>query len=363
MMKILAYLLIVLLLTVGTAQAVQPPESIQTQKGDSLSFVVWGHPRGPTDGSKPLYLDEILGRIAELDPNFIVVTGDVVSGGASRSKPLNPDLITSDWEFFDRSIEEKLGIPVYRTPGNHDVNNFTTRDIYLKRYRKPPYAITVNDSRLIFLDSVGINQRKNDRGRYWDFQGLYFDKPQLEFIKNEIARQDAYHHVFFFWHHTRMWSKTSSPWWKDIHPLLKGGKTRAIITGDPIKKYMYDNHDGIHYICSSILETPPVSWLKNNPGTKAGWDVFRQLDNIQHVIVNADDVEYRTIVVGALQNEGLSPSYWESYYSSLNWKNRMLDTFKKYLVRPRHLLLAISAGAFIWIIIGLLTGYFLFRNR
>ena len=64
-------------------------------KENSFTFAVWGHPRGATDGSRPLFFDEILNRLKELDPDFLVITGDIVSGGASRSKPLNPELRTS----------------------------------------------------------------------------------------------------------------------------------------------------------------------------------------------------------------------------------------------------------------------------
>lgn len=334
-----------------------------TTKGEDLfSFVVWGHPRGATDGSPPLYFDEILSRISELDPDLLIITGDIVSGGASRSKPLNPDLILSDWEYFDDNVE-KLGIPVFRTPGNHDVNNFTTRDIYLKRYRKPPYAITFNESRFIFLDSVGIDQRKNDNSRYWYFLGLPFDESQINFVKKEITNQGNYKHIFFFWHHTRFWSDPNSSWWKDVHPLLKNGKTRAIFTGDPEKKYLYENHDGINYIASALFETPEIKWFTTHPETKSGWDTFKQLDNFQYVKVKNNSVIIQPIVVGSKENKGLSPRYWTKIKSSLNWRQRLVNDINSYLTRFRYLFFLSAAWAAIWLAIGVLISILWFRRK
>lgn len=329
---------------------------------DSFSFVVWGHPRGAHDGSPQLYLEEILERIADLDPDLLIITGDMISGGASRSKLLDPAIILSDWENFDKRLNE-LGIPVLRTPGNHDVNNFTTRDIYLKRYRKPPYAVTVRGSRLIFLDSVGIDQRKNDQGRYWSFQGLPFDEAQIDFVKKELANQDNFDHLFFFWHHTRFWSDSGSSWWKDVHPRLKGGKTRAIFTGDPIQKYLYENYDGIHYIASAVFETPEIKWLYRHPETKPGWGTFTQLDNIQYAVVSKESLSFQTIVVGATQNKGLSPRYWESYEANLNWRQRLAETFKSYINRFRHLVFFAGVWGIFWVSMGITIGYVWFRFK
>jgi len=334
---------------------VSPPvsDSSAVADNDSFSFVVWGHPRGPKDGDPPLYHEEILARITALGPDLLIITGDMISGGASRSKPFDPEIIRSDWVYFDQLLDT-LGIPVLRSPGNHDVNNFATRDIYLERYQKPPYALTFQGSRFIILDSVGIDQRKNDAGRYWHFQGLPFDKAQLDFIKTEIANQDQFEHLFFFWHHTRFWSDSNSNWWQDIHPLLKNGKTRAIFTGDPIQKYLYENHDGIHYVASSVFETHPIKWLLKHPGTKSGWGVFRQLDNLQYVRVEQDSVTLQTIVVGETQNKALSPGFWETYEARLNWRQRFVEIAKQHIVRFRHLLMVATVWAIAWMLIGMM---------
>lgn len=334
----------------------------QIKEDSAFSFVVWGHPRGASDGDPPLYFDEVLNRISDLKPDLLIITGDIISGGASRSKPLNPDLILSDWKYFDSRIE-KLGIPVYRTPGNHDVNNFTTRDIYLERYRKPPYAITYKGSRFIFLDSIGIDQRKNDNSRYWYYLGLPFDEAQINFVIKEIADQDNYDHLFFFWHHTRFWSEPTSIWWKKIHPLLINGRTRAIFTGDPIKKYLYENHDNIHYIASAFYETHDINYFVRRPENRSGWDICRQLDNIQYVKVKNDSVSIQPIVIGSKHNKGLSPRFWMEIENALNWRQRVVNKVNNYLKRPRQLfILSVGWGA-IWWCIGVLITIWWFHRK
>ena len=113
----------------------------------SFSFMVWGHPK-TSDGKKPLHFEEILATVVDWSPNFLVITGDAING--MWGKQVDPDIIITDWERFDDGVT-KLGIPVYRVPGNHDVHNFITRDIYYQRYQKVPFAITFRDSRFIFF--------------------------------------------------------------------------------------------------------------------------------------------------------------------------------------------------------------------
>jgi len=101
-----------------------------------FSFVVLGHVRGNDDGLQHPTLDPLLAKVRELKPDMIFLTGDMIWGGLGK-KQQQAEVITQDWDRLDAKLAQ-LGIPVYRVPGNHDVHDPVTRDIYFARYGKLP---------------------------------------------------------------------------------------------------------------------------------------------------------------------------------------------------------------------------------
>jgi len=323
-------------------------------QNESFSFVVWGHPKRG-DGKTPLHFEEILDRISELKADFLIITGDVING--MWGKRIDPKVIRGDWDRFDEGVK-KLGIPVYRLPGNHDVHNFATRDIYFERYPKPPFAFTYKMCRFILLDTVGIDQRTKDGNPDWNPQELPFSDSQLAFIRNEIEQQNKYHHIFFFMHHETPWRKPSGYWWKEVHPMIKGGTTRAVFSGNPgDPSYKYDHHeqDGIHYIQSCVA--PDFYRIKRhywelklgNPSIEA---MHHQPDNLQFVRVQGDKFKIRTIVVGEWATMGLSTRFWAEFRQPSGLK----ENLKFYVRKGLYSFRTLSFGNLIWGGVGLLIG-------
>jgi hypothetical protein len=302
---------------------------------EPFSFVVWGHPRGSSDGVPPLHFEEILERIEQLQVDFLIVTGDVILGGGQRRAlpPEELDVIRSDWQRFDAGVS-RLEIPVYVTPGNHDIHSIPTRDIFLEHYKKPPYAFSFKGSRFILLDTVGVDQQSarstGNEPPWWDGGPQPFDESQMNFIRSEIEKQDEYQHLFMFMHHVTPWRDSAGFWWRDVHPILRGGRVRAVFSGTPSEhKYLHHVQDDIHYILSCTLRPRGIDFFRNLLGgrweadrRRAGlktppfsnldiWSINNQLDNIQHVRVDGDKIKIETIVVGAWNSPAASPRFWD----------------------------------------------------
>ena len=315
----------------------------------SFSFVVWGHPRGGDSLQPPLYFEEILQTIAELDADLLIITGDTIDGmwGAAP----DPAVILHDWEYFDAGVG-RLGIPVYRLPGNHDVHNSVTLDIYLKRYPALPYAFSFGSCRFLMLDTIGIDQQADNPKQVWGGGSLPFSEEQRAFIHSELGQQERYDHVFLFTHHSQPWSEPDGYWWKDVHPDLVGGRTRAVFAGNPWEfKYAHLERDGIHYIQSACLGLPDASYLKEFAKPEE-WAVYKQLDNLQYVRVDGAGFTVRTIPIGALESEALNWSFWDQIAKPLpTWSRNFMVRFHIKISRLRDLLaLAIVWGAGFFII-------------
>jgi 3',5'-cyclic AMP phosphodiesterase CpdA len=338
-------------------------DAAQVAADDSFSFVVWGHPAG-RDHSKPgLHFEEILGRISELNADFLVITGDVVNCPNPTGAM---DAYRSKWEMFDEGVS-RLGIPVYRVPGNHDVCNFTTRDLFIERYIKPPYAFTFRNSRFILLDTVGIDQRTEDGQPHWSPQSLPFDDDQIEMIRGEIGQQGQYQHLFFFMHHVWPWRELSSFWWDKVHPLLAGGHTRVVFggtIGNPGYKYEHFQEDGIHYIQSSTFSGRWPRWYQREIELGRFEPAMAyQFNNLQYVRVEGGEYTIQTIVVGALDDKELSSRFWREVDQPAPWTWRISKYFRENFHSFRRLLLFVTILGFSGLLLGIVTGVLWMRRK
>ena len=326
---------------------------------DAFSFVVWGHPRGPSWRDKPTHADEIVQQLQKLKPDLLIVTGDAIEGMLRQSP--ERDSINTAWDLFNAVIEE-AGIPLHIAPGNHDVNNPMTRDIFLERYPKPPYAFTHKGSRFVILDTVGLDPQSHGETKYfpgwegisWYAGAIPFDENQLNFIKNEVAQQHRYTHMFFFMHHTLPWAQPDGFWSKQVHPLLLKGKTRAVFSGNPaFGKYAYLKKDGIVYIQNAVYEALPHDffvWRRDQPPTPQ----HKQFDNLQLVKVDGEHVSYHPIVIGWLNSPGLSIDYWQEVDSRFQWNHRLEKLFHQTFFKLQHIVILMAMLVCMGIAIGIL---------
>ena len=346
--------------TAGDLPLNQASEAAPAGTEASFSFIVWGHPRGADDKDPPLHLEDFHRLVKTLGPDFILITGDMIQGRIGRIEE-QKQFIESDWDYFDQCVK-RLHVPIFRLPGNHDVSNKTTSDIYSKRYPQPPYSFSHKGSRFILLDSIGIKQRQQDNSPYWGHEAKPFDREQLQFIKAELTNQNKYNHLFFFMHHTSPWSETESFWWDDVHPLLVNGKTRAVFSGDnpSYMKFAHIEQDGIHYLLNNTFPARTLQSYKKWPKWSACGQ--RQMDNVQFVQVNGNEVQYKTHVIGEMNTESLSWRYYEKVDQYLySWQREFVNKLQeKYFYRLKNIVLVFAVWGGVFFLFGILfTSIFL----
>lgn len=350
----------------GPAASEPPPEPGGREGADGVfSFVVWGHPRGD-DGQPPVHFDEIRQRIRELRPDLLIVTGDAING--QYAEPKDPALLRSDWDRFESGLRE-LGVPYHLAPGNHDVNDPVTRDVFLERFPAAPYAFTFEGSRFVILDTVGVARQSRGPTRHqpgrpgtWYAGPVPFDAAQLELIRQEAARSHEFEHMFFFFHHSEIWLEATGDWWTQVHPLLVGGTTRAVFSGNPWQgKYRFLERDGIRYIESAVYPTRGAAYVRELP--ERDWGYSRELDNLQYVRVRGPEVEIRTIAVGALASRGLSVDYWRRVENGLGRSRRLRRAFDRLFPSFGSLAALAALGGGLCLGLGVLLGARLARRR
>ena len=324
----------------------------------AFSFVVLGHVRGNDDGLMQPLLEPLLAKVSKRKPDLVFLTGDMIWGGLGK-KEQRAQVITRDWERLDAALA-KLNVPVYRTPGNHDLHDPITRDIYFARYGNLPQAFTYGRSRFVLLNSSYVpegseppQRRKADGGRQLYLRGKQLDAEQINFIRKEISEDHKYDHIFIFMHHVLWWHDDEEMWWRDVHPLIAGRKVRAVFAGDVgPRKFSHVRRDGIDYLQSSIadiqMEFQRRHWRHRM--------IAQQFDNYLDVTVNGNQVAIDVGTVGELSSGHFTPQSWREMLrpeppQEQSFVTRLRDALAQIAASPRGLV----AFAFL-IVIGFLAG-------
>jgi hypothetical protein len=257
-------------------------------------------------------LEPLLIKLSKRKPDMIFLTGDMIWGGLGK-KEQRAEVITRDWDRLDAALA-KLNIPVYRTPGNHDLHDPITRDIYFARYGKLPYAFTYRGSRFLLLNSSYVpegtyapERRQKAHGRQVYLRGKQLDSEQINFIRKETSEDQKYDHLFIFMHHVLWWHDEEAVWWREVHPLIAGRKVRAVFAGDVgPRKFSHMKRDGVDYLQSSIadiqMEYQRLHWRQRM--------IAQQFDNYLDVTVNRQEVVIDVGTIGELSSGHFTPQSW-----------------------------------------------------
>lgn len=133
-------------------------------------------------------------EINRLKPDFVVITGDLVNNERDEKQLSEFKRITSD-------IDKK--IPVYLTPGNHDVGNSPTPkdiDFYKSIYGYDRFSFEHKNSRFIGINSSLIKANT-----------LGLESAQYEWLENELAKGQHSDHIILFCHYPFFISKPDEP--------------------------------------------------------------------------------------------------------------------------------------------------------
>lgn len=293
------------------SRQVAVPQTV-TELEEPFSFAVLGHVRGTRDGSLYYQLEELVAEVSAAEPDFVVLTGDIIWGDV-QVDPADRARVTGEWEAIDDSLAA-IGAPVLRVPGNHDINDLVTRDIYFERYGHPQRFFDVGRTRFVFISSAWIPEDGDDRKKL-HIRGRNLDSAQVAFLRRSLPGDGSYDQAFVFVHHTLWWQPDDGRWWQEVHPVLARGSVRAVFSGDygPVK-YSQRVRDGVAYFQSGVAPDPGVLLLRNHEWNRI---LAQQFDNWLLVTVDGGDFELDVETIGETASGGhWTPDRWMEVYGT-----------------------------------------------
>ncbi|MCA1759949.1 MAG: T9SS type A sorting domain-containing protein, partial [Bacteroidales bacterium] len=273
----------------------------QTQNRQIVySFFVAGHTYGQPGAKNGLHppfkkkFDYIRKR---REIKFGVFTGDIVAA--------NPT--ADDWDKVDADIEN-LGLPVYFTVGNHDMEN---RELFENRYGNTYYSFSFENDLFIVLDP-------NLDG--WNISG-----EQLVFLKNTLNDNNSITNNIFVLFHQLLWWENNNAYakigpnsfegradsinfWNVIEPMFSKLPNEVFMfagdvgAGSWAVDFMYDKYSNISLIASGMGENNGDNFIVVNvyEDNSVGYDLICLNDSVLNCFGNLTDYRLTTIASSLL---------------------------------------------------------------
>ena len=118
-----------------------------------------------TGGHRPGVFPEGLRKVNLLRPEFVMSVGDLIEGYHQ-----DPKAIEAEWDEFDSFIATNLESPFFYLPGNHDISNEFSAQVWEARYGASYYHFLYKD--VLFLC---LNSEDGKRATISDTQIAYAD--------------------------------------------------------------------------------------------------------------------------------------------------------------------------------------------
>src|SRR5262245_53978445 len=100
-----------------------------------------------TGGHRAQVFSRAVERLNLLQPEFVLSVGDLIEGYTEDA-----DKLEAEWKEFDRYVN-KLEMPFFYLPGNHDLSNPTQDKAWKERYGRPYYHFVYRNVLFLLLSS------------------------------------------------------------------------------------------------------------------------------------------------------------------------------------------------------------------
>ena len=247
-MRFLSNLFIVVsaMILVGCA-GIEPGLKIQAYEGanpwthlnlynnpDNFQFAIVSDRTG---GHRPGVFADAVDKLNLLKPEFVVSIGDLIEGYTEDEAALN-----RQWDEFD-SIVNKLQMPFFYVPGNHDISNTAMAGKWRQRLGSSYYHFLYHEALFLCLNTQDGSSR-------------WIDDKQMKYFREVLKANKNVRWTLVFMHQP-MWLSESYENWQQFESLLED-RPCTVFAGH------------LHVYSKSIREGQPYYLLATTGGAGKG---------------------------------------------------------------------------------------------
>ena len=171
---------------------------------------------------------EAMDKINLLQPEFVMSIGDYIEGYEESREGLQ-----LQWTRFLKDID-KLEVPFFFVPGNHDNGRKLWAEIYNERFGVPYYHFVYKD--VLFLCLCTNDGPDNNTG---------IGQTQVDYVKQVIEEHPDVRWTLVF-QHKPLWNEKGQETWGQIEAMLKD-RNCTVFAGHT-HNYLYQEKDGISFV-------------------------------------------------------------------------------------------------------------------
>ncbi|RMG62617.1 MAG: hypothetical protein D6722_18285, partial [Bacteroidetes bacterium] len=187
-----------------------------------------------TGGHRAGIFPTAISKLNLLQPEFVMSVGDLIEGYTTDTAR-----IRREWEEFTGFID-KLQMPFFYVPGNHDYINETMAAAWKARFGKDYYHFVYQDVLFLCLNS---EERMRGAGRG------YIDAPQLDYIRETLAENDKVKWTLVFLHQP-LWDQDDPGMWPEVEALL-ADRPHTVFAGHRHRYVKYTRNDHKYFVLAT----------------------------------------------------------------------------------------------------------------
>jgi len=201
-----------------------------------------------TGNAQPGVYEQVWREVDGIHPDFVINVGDTIQGGDDATA-------ASEWRAL-RPLWNRYPVPMYFTPGNHDIWSAASRAVYERETGHPAsYSFNYQNAHFTVLD----NSQAPDLSDA-------LSEDQMQFLERDLEQNRARDPKFVFFH---------KPLWLipvkfqnsafAFHQLMRKFGVRYVVSGHG-HQFVEGDLDGVTY-----LEAPSSGGRLKGSGYARGW--------------------------------------------------------------------------------------------
>lgn len=195
-----------------------------------------------TGGHRPGIFEKGVEKVNLLQPEFVMSVGDLIEGYTTDTLEIN-----RQWDEFSGFVN-KLEMPFFYVPGNHDFTNPVMAGIWTKRFGPTYYSFVYKD--VLFM---ALNSEDQTRGAG---KGS-ISPPQLEWIKKILDSHRDVKWTFLFMHQPLWVQETDPVNWFDVEKLLANRK-HTVFVGHRHHYERFERNNSQYYMLATTGGSSPL---------------------------------------------------------------------------------------------------------
>lgn len=226
-----------------------------------------------TGGVRPGVFEEAVRKINLLQPEFVMSVGDLIMGNTT-----NLAQIDAEWREFIGFVE-RLDMPFFYVPGNHDITNPVMEQEWIKRFGRPWYHFVYRDVLFLCLNTE-------------DPPPTHISKAQQDYVAKALAENPKVRWTLVFMHKP-LWDYEEDTGWAAIESMLKQ-RPHTVLAGHRHNYTKFDRNDTSYIVLGTT-----------GGGSKLRGRAFGEFDQVAWVTMTDQGPCIANLLLDGVWDEGI----------------------------------------------------------